>query len=106
MISSKNHTALTRLGTNSLKQQHVHWSYDSKQLQEEPFSLTYTFKPIILTESPSARRSSILIPTESSSSTALSHFIKATMIPAGSTITNIGSSQSLILPSRSRLVVN
>ena len=107
-VLSKNNATLNLSRTNSFKKQHVHWSdgstpstinaFHSSKGQKftslkQAFFDEDIFNTIMLTESPSIHRSSTIMSTPSS---ALFHFIQTAIIPAGSTVGNIGTSQWLI----------
>lgn len=109
--SSENKIPQTLSRTYSLKKPHVHWtdrstipqgddlrSIKDRQFtpRKQPFPVGEIFNTTMLTESPSSYRRPAVIPAPSS---ALSHLIQTAIIPAGSTVTNAGTSQ-LLTPSK------
>lgn len=105
LSTSQMNSDFTRTG--SLKKQHVHWldgsavtnvnnfhsNHDQKfTSQKQTLSKGDIFNTTKLTESPSVHRHYSIAPT---SSLSVSHFIPTNILPAGSAVGNIGTSQFL-----------
>ncbi|CAF4829958.1 unnamed protein product [Rotaria socialis] len=94
-VSSENNYNLTFSRVNSLKKQRVHWREESAASKNDVFySREDSFNTRMLTELPSTDRNRTFI---LSSSSVPSHFIPRAIIPAGSAVHNIGTSQLLLL---------
>ncbi|CAF4119840.1 unnamed protein product [Rotaria socialis] len=94
-VSSENNYNLTFSRVNSLKKQRVHWREQSAASKNDVFySREDSFNTRMLTELPSTDRNRTFI---LSSSSVPSHFIPRAIIPAGSAVHNIGTSQLLLL---------
>ncbi|CAF4209015.1 unnamed protein product [Rotaria magnacalcarata] len=94
-VSSENNYNFTFSRMNSLKNQRVHWRDESATSKNDVFySREDSFNTRMLTELPSTDRNRTFI---LSSSSVPSHFIPRAIIPAGSAVHNIGTSQLLLL---------